>query len=371
MRKYKNFCSFHLCLTTIRKISLTQYRNYSSGSFSFNASVTCITGPNGSGKTNLLDAVYYLCYTKSYFTSYQQYTAQSGTDGFRVDGFFVKDGTDTNVICKWKQGKKEVMADNTVYESVSDHIGKYSAVMIAPDDIELINDGSEIRRRFVDGILSQADKRYFESLMQYQKVLQQRNAWLKQQFLHPSSDSASLEYYDQQLVLTGSYIHQKRREFLSGFMPFVDQFYHKLCEGKEMIRVAYESELSQKPLQQLLRESLQHDMRTQRTNKGIHKDDLVFLLDEILIKQFGSQGQKKSYLFALKLAQYAYLSQQLGYLPILLLDDIFEKLDQNRMEALLKIIRGEGFGQVLLTDTHQERVQKAFGEGAEIEFIKL
>jgi len=358
-------------LNTINKITLLQFRNYSSAVFEFKAPVTCITGPNGSGKTNLLDAVYYLCYTKSYFTAYQQNSVQNGLDGFRVTGMFQKDGKNETICCKWKAGKKEIYNNDVEYEKITDHIGTYSAVMIAPDDTELINDHSELRRKWVDGILGQVDKTYLEKLMRYQRILQQRNAWLKIQAYNPAADNTELEYYNAELAADGTYIHEKRTAFLKEFLPLLNDFYHRLSNGKEVIVVTYNSDLFQKPLSVWMEQNLQYDLRYQRTLRGIHKDDWEFSLAGMQLKQFGSQGQKKSFLFALKLAQYAYLSKALGHLPILLLDDIFEKLDQGRMEALLRIIRGEGFGQVILTDTHPERIREAFGKTEEIGFINL
>jgi len=359
-------------LNTIQKITLTQFRNYTSGTFRFDSPITCITGPNGSGKTNLLDAVYYLCYTKSYFSAWQQNSVQHGTDGFRVEGVFSRPGGETEIIsCKWKSGKKEVAANGAEYEKLTDHIGRYAAVMIAPDDMELINDGSEIRRKWIDSILSQTDRPYLEALMQYQRILMQRNAWLKMHHLNPPPDNSELEYYDSQMALHGDYIHRQRSAFLDVFLPLLGSFYQQLTGGKEVVAISYESDMFRQPLIRWLHTGLQHDLRLQRTLRGIHKDDLLFSFNDTSLKQFGSQGQKKSYLFALKLAQYAYLAMELGHLPILLLDDVFEKLDQDRMEALLRIIRGAGFGQVVLTDTHAERVASAFGPGAPIGFIRL
>jgi DNA replication and repair protein RecF len=359
-------------LNTIRKITLIQFRNYTSSSFDFVAPITCITGPNGSGKTNLLDAIYYLCYTKSYFSSNQQNSVQRGCDGFRVEGVFGKDEDRVEVIsCKWKAGKKEVAANSVEYERLTDHIGKYAAVIIAPDDMELINDGSEVRRRWLDSILGQVDKQYLESLMHYQRVLMQRNAWLKLHSLHPPSDSAELEYYDGQLAAHGAYIFRQRELFIAAFAPLLNSLYQQLASGKEEVRISYLSDQQNISLADSLRGSLQHDLRLQRTLKGIHKDELLFSFNDLELKQFGSQGQKKSYLFALKLAQYSYLSRELGHLPILLLDDIFEKLDQSRMEALLRIIRRPNFGQVVLTDTHAGRVAEAFGSDTTIDFIHL
>jgi len=358
-------------LNSLNKISLIQFRNYSSGSFEFSAPVTCITGANGSGKTNLLDAVYYLCYTKSYFTAYQQNSVQTGMEGFRVTGGFLRLGQEETISCKWKAGKKEIFRNNVEYEKLTDHIGIYSAVMIAPDDTELINGSSELRRKWADSILGQADKNYLERLMRYQKILLQRNAWLKNQFTKPTSDRTELEYYNAGLAADGAYIYEQRKAFLHQFLPLLNDYYHRLSGGKEPLSVSYTSDLQLKPLADWLDQNLQNDLRFQRTLRGIHKDDWDFRLNDLQLKQFGSQGQKKSFLFALKLAQYAYLSKVLGHLPILLLDDIFEKLDQSRMEALLKIIRGEGFGQVILTDTHPDRIRQAFGEGAEVGFIYL
>ena len=358
-------------MNTINKISLVQFRNYSTAAFGFEAPVTCITGPNGSGKTNLLDAVYYLCYTKSYFSAYQQNSVQSGLDGFRVTGMFDKRGKPETISCKWKTGKKEIFKDNVEYEKITDHIGAYSAVMIAPDDTELINEHSELRRKWVDGILSQVHREYLEKLMHYQRVLLQRNAWLKMQAFKPAHEYTELEYYNAELAAAGTYIYEQRSAFLREFLPLLNDFYHRLSNGNEVIVVTYTSDLARQPLLNWLEKDLQHDLRYQRTLRGIHKDDWDFRLNGMALKQFGSQGQKKSFLFALKLAQYAYLATALGHLPILLLDDIFEKLDQSRMESLLRIIRGDGFGQVILTDTHPERIRQAFGADAEIGFIYL
>ena len=358
-------------LNSIIKITLLQFRNYSSAAFEFKAPVTCVTGANGSGKTNLLDAVYYLCYTKSYFSAYQQNNAQNGTDGFRVTGIFNRKDRQESISCKWKDGKKEVYNNDVEYEKVTDHIGMYSAVMIAPDDTELINGSSELRRKWIDGILSQVDKTYLEKLMHYQRILLQRNAWLKIQYIKPSDNKTELEYYDAELGADGAYLYEHRKAFLAEFLPLLNDFYHRLSGGKETIVVTYTSDLAQKPLAAWLAQNLQHDLRYQRTLRGIHKDDWDFRLNDLQLKQFGSQGQKKSFLFALKLAQYAYLAKSQGHLPILLLDDIFEKLDQNRMEALLRIIRSDGFGQVILTDTHPERIKQAFGTEAEVGFIYL
>ena len=356
-------------MPTINKILLYQYRNYTVAQYSFIAPVTCISGPNGSGKTNLLDAVYYLCYTKSYFSAQHQNAVLWGTEGFRIEGFFNKEGRTEHIACKWKQGKKEVFSDGAEYEKTNDHIGKFAAVMIAPDDILIINEGGEARRKWMDGILSQTDAKYLETLVHYNKVLQQRNAWLKMQSRTYNKAYSELEFYDAELSVDALYIHGARYKFIEQVKPLLQEHYNKLSDAKESITLQYESELNKKDMASLLKESLQNDIILQRTSMGIHRDDLLFLLNDKPIKNFGSQGQKKSFLFALKLAQFQYLHNKMGHEPILLLDDIFEKLDQNRIEALLNIIKN--YGQVILTDTHPERIREAFGSDTDINFIAL
>lgn len=358
-------------MKSLKKITLAQFRNYSAASYAFSARITCITGANGSGKTNLLDAIYYLCYTKSYFSAYQQNTAQSGTDGFSVKGEFYHPDTTETISCKWQQGKKEIQANAVEYEKVTDHIGKYAAVMIAPDDLELINGGSEQRRKWVDSILCQTDKTYMAALVQYQRVLLQRNAWLKQEAAKPRNNFTELDFYDQKLATDGNYIFKQRAQFLQKLLPLLDKYYHELSHGKEELGAVYKTHLHAAPMADLLKKSLPNDLHMQRTLKGIHRDDWDFTLNNLPLKQFASQGQKKSFLFALKLAQYSYLETEQGNLPMLLLDDIFEKLDNNRIKSLLNIIKSNGFGQVFLTDTDKTRVQEAFDEEDGLGFIEV
>lgn len=358
-------------MSIIHHISLTQFRNYTHASFEMKAPVTCITGPNGTGKTNLLDAVYYLCYTKSYFTGQQQLCIQNGQDGFRIEGHFEESNGSEKIVCKWRNGLKEISVNDAPVEKITDFIGRHAAVMIAPDDMMLINDGSEQRRKWMDSILGQTNRDYLSSLLQYQRILQQRKAWLKLQAAYASADSLQLDYYDAQLAVHGSFIHQERAAFITSFIPFLERFYRQLSAGNESIRLVYESHLHEGNYAAQLTKNLSHDLRAQRTTKGIHKDELLFLQDGLAAKQYASQGQKKSFLFALKLAQHAWLSTQFGYVPILLLDDVFEKLDQERMEALLRIISGPGFGQVILTDTHAARVEAAFGAATSLHFVRL
>jgi DNA replication and repair protein RecF len=339
--------------------------------FHFNGNVTCITGPNGSGKTNLLDAVYYLCYTKSYFTNFLQQCSQYGHDGFRITGVFESGTMSETISGKWKGGKKEWTAADVPYDKITDHIGKYAAVIIAPDDIELINGSGEWRRKWIDGILCQSDKDYMNNLLTYVKILAQRNAWLKMNAVAPLGAAPELDYYNIRLSQTGTVIHQKRTVFFTAFQPVLKQLYRTLCNNTEIPELEYNSHLTEKSLLAWLENGLEQDFLYRRTLRGIHRDDMDLVLDNNNLKLFGSQGQKKSFLFALKLAQYTYLHAVMGKKPMLLLDDVFEKLDQTRIEALLNIISDQQFGQVILTDTHAERIKDAFGTSSGIEFISL
>ncbi len=293
-------------------------------------------------------------------------------DGYRVSGVFHnRNGDEETIVCKWKEGKKEVFANDAPYEKITDHIGRYAAVMIAPDDLQLINEGSEQRRKWLDSILCQTNKEYFEHLLHYQRVLLQRNAWLKLHAQNSINESAELDYYNEQLAQHGHYIFSARKQFVQDFLPLLQEYYHQISEGKETISLFYKCDLTVRPHLQWLQDSLQQDVYRQRTGRGIHKDELEFSLNNESLKQFGSQGQKKCFLFAMKLAQYVYLHQRLKLFPILLLDDVFEKLDHLRIEALMRIISSVEFGQVLLTDTDATRVRNAFSLSAKIEVLEL
>ncbi|MEP7255481.1 MAG: DNA replication and repair protein RecF [Ferruginibacter sp.] len=363
----------------LSKISLTQFKNYSFSSFDFSERVIGICGLNGKGKTNLLDAIYYCCFTKSYFSKTDVLNVQFDNDGFRIQaapsispqgggnpGDISEDQKEAQkkvdeIVCIFRVvGKKEVLLNGVPYTKLSEHIGKFPAVMIAPDDIELITGGSEERRRFMDIVLSQVDAEYLQQLMQYNKVLQQRNSLLKRFAEQGKTDWPLLEVLDEQLIAPGNFIYGKRKIFAEELIPLVQKFYEQIADNGEVISLQYDSRLNESPFHDLLNNYRQKDFMLQRSNAGIHKDDILFQLNSQPFKTTASQGQRKSLLFALKLAEFELLKANKGFAPLLLLDDVFEKLDDNRMQQLLHWVCNENAGQVFITDTHKERLIEAF-----------
>lgn len=329
----------------------------------FEKNIVAITGPNGIGKTNLLDAIHYLSFTKSYFTSADGNNVQQGSAGFRIEGVLTIDGEDvTTTVILRETGKKEVSCNGLAYEKFSQHIGKYPCVVIAPDDVELIIGGSEERRKFLDTLLSQLDAAYLQQLITYSKILQQRNSYLKQCAQTQTKNNELLDVLDDQLLNAGNYIFEKRAAFLPQFKKQVTAFYTTIAGKPENVEVVYESQLLNQPFDQLLKQARDKDYLLQRSSVGIHKDDLVFKLNNEAFKQTASQGQRKSLLFSLKLAETEKLKQHKGFAPLLLLDDTFEKLDEQRIHNLLTYVCSHHGGQVFLTDTHQDRVAEAFSK---------
>ena len=357
------------------KITATQFKNYSFSTFNFTERIIGICGLNGKGKTNLLDAIYYLCFTRSYFTKTDSLNTQFDADGFRLEGTTATDvfkeavaiepessaNRINKIICVFKGvGKKEVSLNDVPYAKYSEHIGKFPCVMVAPDDIELIMGGSEERRRFIDTVISQIDAEYLQQLIIYTKVLQQRNSLLKKFAEQGKVDWTLLEVLDEQLLLPGNYIYQKRKDFTQQLIPLAQQFYNQIASNDEVVTLQYESQLNNSDFFVILNQFRQKDFILQRSNGGIHKDDLLIQLNGQAFKTTASQGQRKSLLFALKLAEFELLKINKGFAPILLLDDVFEKLDNTRMQNLLRWVCIENNGQVFITDTHKERLEQAF-----------
>ena len=341
----------------IHSIQLTQFKNYGSGAFQFDR-INGICGLNGIGKTNLLDAIYYCCITKSYFSSQEQFNIGFGLDGFRLVGQFMMKDQYLEVSCVYRNLKKEFALNGDYYEKLSNHVGKLPIVMVAPDDIDLVSGASELRRKFMDSILCQADAAYLEDLIKYNKLLQQRNSLLRSS--NPFAQQDVLDIIDQQMAEPGDRIFKKRLLFSEAFNPLVKSFYQKISGGMESIDLQYQSGLTGSGMTELLQQSRLRDLQTGRSHAGIHRDDLLFQLNGEMLKSIASQGQRKSMLFSLKLSEYEILRQQKGFPPLLLLDDVFEKLDDQRMFNLLNWVCKENEGQVFITDTHRDRLEDIF-----------
>jgi DNA replication and repair protein RecF len=364
----------------VNHISLTQFKNYKAKSFDFSHKVVGICGANGTGKTNLLDAIYYLCFTKSYFTATDNNTVSYGERGFRIAGKFFLENSPLQVIAVLREtGKKEISFNDELYSRISRHIGKLPAVIIAPDDVAIVTGGSEERRKLFDALLCQLNPEYLQQLMQYNKLLQQRNSLLKQMGEQRSSDETVLEIIDQQLVVAGAFVYNERCRFMGEFLASATAHYHTIAKSNEAVQLSYESQLhantevgSLQKFKSLLLENKSRDLQLQRTTAGIHRDDLKLQLNFQPFKQSASQGQRKSLLFALKLTEFEMLQEHKGFAPILLLDDVFEKLDNGRMTNLLREVCIEKMGQVFITDTHRERLEEQLqGIGCDYEIIEV
>ena len=343
----------------LKQINLTQFKNYSRTEFNFNPQLNCLVGLNGAGKTNVLDAIYYLGFTKSYYNSIDHQHILQGAPFFSIDAQLTKNEiTETIRIVVQKGAKKTLLINNNEVSRFADYIGEMPLVMIAPGDINLIYDGSEERRKFVDMILSQTDRIYLNELISYNRILDQRNKLLKDFFEQRYVDRELLETYNMQLSKSGSYIYDKRLLFLDSFTPVFVRYYQMISGTYEQVDLSFESDLRKQQYSQLLEMNEQADFELQRTSRGIHRDDLIFSLNELPLKKFGSQGQQKSFIFALKLAQFDFLMAAKGEKPLLLIDDIFEKLDSPRLAKLLTLIAQGHFGQIFITDTQADRLHQ-------------
>jgi DNA replication and repair protein RecF len=348
-------------LLLLNNISLTQFKNYQLQQYPFTERIVGICGSNGVGKTNLLDAIYYCCFTKSYFTRSDSQNILHGESGFRIEAHFTVQGEPLKVVCVLREtGRKEFSVNDDPYEKFATHIGKLPCVIIAPDDVQIITGGSEERRRLLDALLCQLDATYLQQLMDYNKVLQQRNGFLKSMAEKRITDFKLLDVYDEQLAHYGDYVSRKRNEFLLDFLPLVTKFYNQIAGLTEPLALTYESQLHNSSFPQLLHRLRQKDVLLQRTTGGIHRDDINTQLNNQPFKTLASQGQRKSLLFAMKLAEFETLKQTKQFPPLLLLDDVFEKLDAGRMHNLLDYVCVQNAGQVFITDTHPERIKQHF-----------
>lgn len=348
--------------------------------FEFKHKVIGICGANGIGKTNILDAIWYLCFTKSYFTAIDGRIAYTPNQGFRIDGKCSINNQAVNAVAILREtGKKEFSVNNDLYTRLSSHIGKMPAVMVAPDDVIIITGGSEERRKMIDTLICQIDETYMQQLMAYNKILLQRNALLKQFSETGFTDNALLHIINTQLITAGSYVYKLRKDFLPAYLERINKHYQQISGSNEQLELSYDTPLDvfnskseQDAFELLFAQNHSRDLAMQRTNGGIHKDDIKFLLDGMPFKQIASQGQRKSLLFAIRLTEYELLQEYKGFAPVLLLDDVFEKLDEQRMANLLLDVCVKKQGQVFITDTHKGRLEAHLQNvGCDYEIIEL
>ncbi len=368
----RKFASQYI-LFIINHIKLIQFRNYTTVSYNLQERVVAIVGQNGMGKTNLLDAIYSLGFTKSYFGKTDGMSVQHGMQGFNVTGSFqiLDEKKEVSLILR-ENNKKELMVNKIAIIPFSEHIGKFPIVFIAPDDVELINGGSEARRRLIDTLLSQTDHSYLIHLIRYNKTLADRNKYLKQAAFNGFTDHVLLDSFDSLLVSEGKPILKKRAEFLKTYASTLLDLYQFISDGNESPGIQYTSATSPDTLEKDIANARQKDMILQRSTVGPHRDDLDIMMGDAPFKQMASQGQKKSMLFSLKLAEFSLLKDYFGFPPILLLDDIFEKLDQKRIEKLLEWVCIKNTGQVILTDTHEERIHSSLSnKNVPFQLIKI
>lgn len=341
----------------ITQLHLLHFKNHRSLELTFHSKLNALCGQNGRGKTNILDAIHYLSVCKSYINPIDKQNILHGESFFSISGTIEQDKDSIELLCMFKEGNKKVFKKNQVkYEKLSDHIGVFPVVFVSPYDGDLIAEGGEIRRRWLDHIVSQVDRNYLTNLIQFHRLLLQRNAVLKR--IHANQDAlSSLEIWDEQLVLVSSQLHERRKAFIDVFLPVFNAQYALLGEPTEKVDVGYKSDLNTRDFAQKLKLSLEKDVNLQYTSLGIQKDDLLFALNGYPIKKFGSQGQQKSFIVALRLAQYQYLKDAIGKHPVLLLDDVFDRLDFSRVSKLLAIVSQDPFGQVIITDTDPNRLE--------------
>lgn len=342
----------------LKSLSLLNYKNFDAQTFDFNSKINCFVGNNGVGKTTVLDAIYHLSFGKSYFNPISSQNIKHGEDFFVINGNYIKNNTQEKVVISVKRGQKKVIKRNAkAYDKFSEHIGFLPLVIISPADRDLIIEGSETRRKFIDSVISQSDKTYLNTLVNYNKIVTQRNALLKYFALNNTYNNDTITVYNNQLNTLGTVIFNKRNAFLKAFVPIFKNRYEAISGGKENVDLVYKSDLFENDLLSILKATINKDKALQYTSRGIHKDDLIFNSNTHPIKKFGSQGQQKSFLIALKLAQFDFIKAESNVSPILLLDDIFDKLDEQRVTQIITLVKNDDFGQLFISDTHTERTE--------------
>jgi DNA replication and repair protein RecF len=347
----------------LKKLTLTNFKNYEHNKLDLSPKINCFVGNNGVGKTNILDAIHYLSLTKSFFNNIDSISIRHGEDYFIIEGNFQMNGEEDQIYCAFQKQKQKLLKRNgKEYQRLSDHVGRYPVVMISPADSSLITGGSEERRRFLNKIISQYNREYLDSVLRYAKALQQRNKLLKDFKSSGTFDQELLAIWDTQLEKYGTYVYNERRMLVHELIPVFQEYYSLISSGKEKVKLAYRSHLVEGNFHEALLNSIGKDRFLEYTTVGIHKDDLLLEMDDLSIKALGSQGQQKSYLVALKLAKFDYIKKKAGKTPILLLDDIFDKFDANRVKQIIKLVENNRFGQIFITDTHRDRLHSILSE---------
>lgn len=343
----------------LKSLHIHDFKNYQEAEFEFSPKINCLIGDNAAGKTNILDAIYYLSFCKSYFNPIDTQNIRHEQEYFSILGEYVINGDKHDLLqCVQKRNqKKSFRLNKKEYDRLADHIGRYPLVMISPYDCDLINEGSDIRRRFIDSVISQFDPVYLDNLINYNKALTQRNSLLKTFADKNYFDRSLLEIWDQQLATIASHIYPSRLAFLDDYKQIFGNYFKLVSGGNESATIYYDSQLHEKSMEELLAVSIERDRILRFTTAGVHKDDLIFAIKEHPVKKFGSQGQQKSFIIALRLAQYKYISELKGFKPLILLDDIFDKLDHKRVEQIIELVLEDNFGQVFITDTQAERIE--------------
>lgn len=345
----------------LKNIQLINFKNYSDSTYDFSETINCVVGLNGVGKTNLLDAIHYLSMCKSYFTNLDQLNINHAADFFSIHGTFESEDVDgcNKVSCIQKRDYKKIFKLNQKeYARLSNHIGLFPSVMISPYDSDYINGGSDLRRKYFDGVISQYDRMYLDNLIQYNKVLMQRNALLKNFAEKSYYDKEAIDIWTDKLIVLGNEIYKVRKDFIHDFIPVFNNFFNKISAQEEQVSILYESLLHENDFSTLIKEVEKKDLSAQYTTVGIHKDDFSFLMNTYQVKKFCSQGQQKTFLISLKLAHYEYLKQLKNMKPLLLLDDVFDKLDDKRVENLTSMVAHKDFGQVFITHTQKHRMEE-------------
>ncbi len=377
----------------LQKISLAHFKSYEYENFEFSERVNCVVGENGIGKTNLLDAIYFLALTKSSISNQDALSINHEAEYMMIEGEFrsVECGVSsaelsdenslrtphsklyTLITISLQRGqKKAVLRDKKAYERISEHIGRFPVVMLSPNDTDIIRDGSEERRKFFDGVMAQLNSEYLENLLQYNRLLLQRNSLLKQFSERNYTDDLLLDIYSDPLVEVSLKLYQARNQFVTEFLPIFKKHYNTLSDARENVEMIYESEVGAENFTQIFRKNRQRDLAAQRTTMGSHKDDFIFEINGFTLRKFGSQGQQKSFVIALKLAQFEMLTKVKGFPPILLLDDIFDKLDDRRIQQLITMMVNGTFSQVFITDARPERTRQLLGDlGVEIKYFEI